>query len=76
VLMTAFTFIFGMLPLVFSSGAGAASRKAIGTTVFSGMLTATLFGIVMVPGLYVLFQNIREKKAPQKHISGSGSDES
>jgi len=61
VLMTAFTFIFGMLPMVFSMGAGAASRRAIGTTVFSGMLAATLFGIILVPGLYVVFQTLREK---------------
>jgi hydrophobe/amphiphile efflux-1 (HAE1) family protein len=77
VLMTAFTFIFSMLPMVFSSGAGAASRRAIGTTVFSGMLMATLFGIIIVPGLYVLFQTIRERiKGPQKSIAEGGSDES
>jgi len=77
VLMTAFTFIFGMLPMVFSSGAGAASRRAIGTTVFSGMLVATLFGIIMVPGLYVVFQALTEKiNGPRKNITGSTSDES
>lgn len=61
VLMTAFTFILGVLPMVFASGAGSASRRAIGATVFFGMLAATLFGIVLVPALYVLFQTIREK---------------
>ncbi|NWH06248.1 efflux RND transporter permease subunit [Desulfobacter latus] len=61
VLMTAFTFILGVLPMVFAHGAGSASRRAIGTTVFSGMLAATLFGIVLVPALFVLFQRIREK---------------
>ena len=77
VLMTAFTFIFGMLPLVFSTGAGAASRRAIGTTVFSGMLAATLLGIVLVPGLYVVFQTLREKiNGPKKNTTGSISDES
>ncbi len=77
VLMTAFTFIFGMMPMVFSVGAGAASRRAIGTTVFSGMLAATLFGIVMVPGLYVVFQTVREKlKGRRETVSGSKSDES
>lgn len=61
VLMTAFTFILGVLPMMFAAGAGANSRKAIGATVFFGMLAATLFGIVFVPALYVLFQTIREK---------------
>lgn len=61
VLMTAFTFILGVLPMVFATGAGSASRQAIGTTVFFGMLAATLFGIVLVPALYVLFQTLREK---------------
>jgi NodT family efflux transporter outer membrane factor (OMF) lipoprotein len=61
VLMTAFTFILGVLPMMFAEGAGANSRKAIGTTVFFGMMAATLFGIVFVPALYVLFQTVREK---------------
>ena len=61
VLMTAFTFILGVLPMVFAEGAGAASRRAIGTTVFFGMLMATLFGIVLIPALYVFFQTFREK---------------
>jgi len=76
VLMTAFTFIFGMLPMVFSVGAGAASRRAIGTTVFSGMLAATLFGIILVPGLYVLFQTLREKiTSARTDIIRSSTDE-
>ncbi|VGO20271.1 efflux RND transporter permease subunit [Pontiella sulfatireligans] len=61
VLMTAFTFILGVLPMVFAGGAGSASRRAIGSTVFFGMLAATLFGIVLVPALYVLFQTIAER---------------
>ena len=60
VLMTAFTFILGVLPMVFATGAGANSRRAIGTTVFSGMVLATVFGIVLLPALYVLFQTLRE----------------
>ncbi|WP_289020874.1 efflux RND transporter permease subunit [Desulfobacter postgatei] len=75
VLMTAFTFILGVLPMVFASGAGSASRQAIGTTVFFGMLAATLFGIVLVPALFVLFQTFREKmyiirnRSAAKHLS-------
>ena len=61
VLMTAFTFILGMVPMVFASGAGAKARNAIGNTVFWGMVAATVFGIVLVPALYALFQTWREK---------------
>ncbi|MGD8979949.1 MAG: multidrug efflux RND transporter permease subunit [Desulfobacterales bacterium] len=61
VLMTAFTFILGVAPLVIATGAGANSRRAIGTTVFSGMLAATLLGIFLIPALYYAFQTGREK---------------
>lgn len=61
VLMTALTFVLGILPLVWATGAGAGSRRAIGTATFAGMLMATLVGLVFVPGLYVLFQRIRKK---------------
>jgi multidrug efflux pump subunit AcrB len=61
VLMTAFTFILGVAPLVIATGAGANSRRAIGTTVFSGMLAATLVGIFLIPPLYYAFQTFREK---------------
>jgi multidrug efflux pump subunit AcrB len=61
VLMTAFSFILGVAPLVIATGAGAASRRAIGTTVFSGMLVATLVGIALIPALYAAFQTWREK---------------
>ena len=75
VLMTSFTFIFGLVPMVIATGAGAGSRKAIGTTVFSGMLSTTLFGIFLIPVLYYIFQTAREKgsawrtrkQAGQKH---------
>jgi hydrophobe/amphiphile efflux-1 (HAE1) family protein len=61
VLMTAFTFILGVAPMVIATGAGASSRRAIGTAVFSGMLAATLVGIFLVPPLYYLFQSLGEK---------------
>lgn len=61
VLMTAFTFILGVLPMVYATGAGAASRREIGVTTLAGMLAATGIGIYLVPGLYALFQTIREK---------------
>ncbi|MBO7328168.1 MAG: efflux RND transporter permease subunit, partial [Lentisphaeria bacterium] len=61
VLMTAWSFIFGVLPLLFASGAGAESRRVIGTTTFWGMLAATIFGVAFIPPLYTLFQKAREK---------------
>jgi hydrophobe/amphiphile efflux-1 (HAE1) family protein len=61
VLMTAFSFILGVFPMVIASGAGANSRRAIGTTVFAGMLGATLVGIFLIPALYAAFQTLREK---------------
>jgi hydrophobe/amphiphile efflux-1 (HAE1) family protein len=61
VMMTSFSFILGVLPLVVATGAGAASRRALGTTVFGGMLAAAIVGIFMIPALYVLFQTLRER---------------
>ena len=61
VLMTALTFILGVAPMVIATGAGAGSRRAIGTTVFFGMLAATLVGIFLIPPLYYAFQTFREK---------------
>lgn len=61
VLMTAFSFILGVLPMVIATGAGASSRRALGTTVFSGMLAATVIGIFFIPGLYTIFATMREK---------------
>ncbi len=61
VLMTAWSFIIGVLPLLFASGAGAESRRIIGTTMFWGMLTATVVGIAFIPPLYLIFQKTREQ---------------
>ena len=60
VMMTAVSFIIGVTPMVLATGAGAQSRRIVGTTVFSGMLVATVVGIVFIPALYVLFQRLRE----------------
>jgi len=54
VVMTALTFILGMLPMVFASGAGSMSRRAIGVTAFSGMVASVVVGTLLVPGLYIL----------------------
>jgi HAE1 family hydrophobic/amphiphilic exporter-1 len=60
VLMTALSFLCGVIPLVVATGAGSASRRAIGITTFSGMLLATLVGIVFTPALYAVCQSLRE----------------
>src|ERR1700730_16501053 len=60
VMMTSFAFIVGLIPLVIASGAGAATVRAAGTAVFGGMITASFLGIFVIPGLYVLFQSLRE----------------
>jgi multidrug efflux pump subunit AcrB len=61
VLMTAFSFILGVFPLVVATGAGARSRQSIGITVFWGMMAATLVGIFLIPSLYAMFQSSRER---------------
>jgi HAE1 family hydrophobic/amphiphilic exporter-1 len=53
ILMTAFAFILGVVPLLTATGAGAESRKVMGMTVFSGMLIATILGVCLIPMLYV-----------------------
>lgn len=58
ILMTSFAFIFGVLPLVVATGAGAVSRQAVGTAVCGGMLGVTLLGIFFTPVLYVLMQKL------------------
>ncbi|HEX9555510.1 MAG TPA: efflux RND transporter permease subunit, partial [Reyranella sp.] len=63
VIMTSFAFILGLLPLVIAAGAGALSRRAVGTPVFGGMIAASLFGIFVIPMLYVVFQRARERTA-------------
>jgi multidrug efflux pump subunit AcrB len=61
ILMTSFAFILGVVPLTIANGAGAASRRALGTTVFGGMNAATLLAVLFVPVLYVLVDRIAER---------------
>lgn len=61
VLMTAFTFIMGVAPMVFAKGAGAQSRIHVGATVVGGMLLATVIGIFLIPSLYYIFEHLRER---------------
>ena len=60
ILMTAFAFILGVVPLVVAMGAGAASRRSIGTTVFGGMLAATILTLIFVPVFYAVIERMRE----------------
>jgi multidrug efflux pump len=62
ILMTSFAFIMGVLPLVFSSGAGAEMRHAMGVAVFSGMLGVTFFGLMLTPVFYVTILHIVERR--------------
>lgn len=66
VLMTAFTFILGVFPMIVATGAGAASRIAIGVPVFYGMLLGTALGLLVIPLLYVLFETLYEKVSGKK----------
>ena len=61
VLMTAFSFILGVVPLMFASSAGAGAQQTIGIASFGGMLAATFVGCLLVPAFFVMFQNMREK---------------
>jgi HAE1 family hydrophobic/amphiphilic exporter-1 len=58
ILMTSFAFILGVMPLVFATGAGRASRHSVGTSVAGGMLFSTLLNVVIIPVLYVAVRSI------------------
>ncbi len=60
VMMTSFAFILSLVPLVTAVGASAASRRAVGTTVFGGMIAASVIGIFLIPMLYVVLERVRE----------------
>lgn len=64
IMMTSFAFILGVLPLLVANGAGAASRRALGTTVFAGMAAATMLAVYLVPVLYVMAQRFVESRKP------------
>lgn len=62
ILMTSFAFIAGLIPLCFASGAGELGNKSIGTSAAGGMIFGTVFGVIIIPGLYVLFASMEKKK--------------
>ncbi|CAA9892921.1 Efflux pump membrane transporter BepG [Candidatus Methylobacter favarea] len=70
ILMTSFAFIAGLIPLMFASGAGKIGNNTIGSAAAGGMLFGTIFGVVVIPGLYVVFASIAEKR----HRAGKKED--
>ena len=66
ILMTSFAFIFGVLPLIVSHGAGAEMRRTLGVAVFSGMLGVTLFGIFLTPVFYYVIQWFSDRRQQRK----------
>jgi HAE1 family hydrophobic/amphiphilic exporter-1 len=71
ILMTAFAFILGVVPLMVAHGAGAASRQSIGTTVFGGMLAATLLTLLFVPVFYAVIEDLRERGHTHEPLDAS-----
>lgn len=61
ILMTSFAFIFGLLPLAISTGAGAIGNRSIGISAIGGMFIGTLIGVLVIPSLYIIFQSIQDK---------------
>jgi HAE1 family hydrophobic/amphiphilic exporter-1 len=61
ILMTSFAFIFGLLPLAISTGAGAIGNRSIGISAIGGMLIGTLIGVLVIPSLYIIFQSIQDR---------------
>ncbi|MFN9112754.1 MAG: efflux RND transporter permease subunit, partial [Bacteroidota bacterium] len=62
ILMTSFAFIAGLIPLVIATGAGAIGNRTIGASALGGMLFGTVFGVIIVPGLYFIFGKLAEGK--------------
>lgn len=73
ILMTSFAFIFGLMPLALSTGIGAIGNRSIGMSAVGGMLIGTIFGVFVIPALYVIFQTLQERitGAPQESIKES-----
>ncbi|MCS3799604.1 efflux RND transporter permease subunit [Niastella sp. OAS944] len=67
ILMTSFAFIAGLIPLVFAHGPGALGNRTIGTAAAGGMLVGTVFGVLIIPGLYYIFGKIAERRMLAKH---------
>ena len=75
ILMTSFAFIFGIMPLMFSTGAGAIGNKSIGTGAVGGMLIGTLLGVFAIPVLFIIFQVLQEKISGPAHLKKYDDDD-
>ena len=75
ILMTSFAFIFGVLPLVIASGAGSASRHSLGTSVFGGMIAATVLGVLFVPVYFVAMEKFSGPRSKSKNPSQAQQSE-
>jgi len=71
ILMTSFSFVLGVIPLVVANGAGAGSRRSLGTVVFGGQLSATVIAVVLVPVFFVVFQRLGERFARRGDAPGA-----
>jgi HAE1 family hydrophobic/amphiphilic exporter-1 len=67
ILMTSFAFVFGLMPLMFATGAGAYGNRSIGTGAIGGMLIGTVFGVFVIPGLFIIFQSLQESVRANKY---------
>ncbi len=70
ILMTSFAFVAGLIPLLFASGAGAIGNRTIGAAAAGGMLFGTVFGVIVIPGLYYVFATLEERR----HAKGSSEE--
>ncbi|MDR2228693.1 MAG: efflux RND transporter permease subunit [Flavobacteriaceae bacterium] len=69
ILMTSFAFVAGLIPLCIATGAGATGNRSIGIAAAGGMLIGTIFGLVIIPGLYIFFAKLENKKKDEQKIS-------
>ncbi|MDR6197651.1 multidrug efflux RND transporter permease subunit [Siphonobacter sp. SORGH_AS_0500] len=74
ILMTSFAFIAGLIPLCIATGAGALGNRSIGTAAAGGMLVGTVFGLVIVPGLYVIFAKMGERMGSKSDVVSSPTE--
>jgi HAE1 family hydrophobic/amphiphilic exporter-1 len=69
--MTSLAFILGVVPLITATGAGSEARKVMGMAVFSGMIVATIIGLILIPSMYVLITRLSGKKSTRTDSGSS-----
>lgn len=74
ILMTSFTLLLGVLPLVLADGAGSSARRSLGITIFSGMLSSTLLAVLFIPAFYVMIQTWEEKRKARKQQKAAAQE--